>query len=409
MAELRRTVITKLDLPEGADESLSGTIDQFKHCTNTASEWCWHGDDGYHVTSKAKAERALYADLKADTDLTANLVQKGIRRAVEAVKSGVERLKDGERTSRPTFRKPSVVYDKRSATFNEHHATLSTVDGRIRVDYVLPGDPEGTPHGRYLLNDDYEPRMATLQYDADADEWFLHISLRNYDGDGEPESDSSTEHTTVLGVDLGIDTIAATSTGKMWSGGYLNHRREQYEQVRGSLQQRGTQSAHRTIESIGKRETRWADDHLHCISKALVQEADAYDCDAIVFEELTHIRDRMPGAKKFHAWAFRRLYEYTEYKTEAYGIDVVQVNPAYTSQRCSKCGTTLEKNRPNGDHRFECQKCGYAVHADYNASKNIAMKHVRRRQKSIGGRPRVNVALKSGTLNANGRYSSTVA
>ena len=407
MVELRRTVVTKLELPEGADESLRGTVDQFKHCANTASEWCWHGDDGYHVTSKAKAERALYADLKDETDLTANLVQKGIRRAVEAVKSGVARLKDGDRTSRPTFRKPSVVYDKRSATFNEDHVTLSTVDGRIRADYVFPDEPEGTPHGRYLLNDDYEPRMATLQYDADADEWFLHISLRSYDGD-DTESDSTTEHTTVLGIDLGIDTIAATSTGKMWSGGYLNHRREQYEQVRGSLQQRGTQSAHRTVESIGEREIRWAHDYLHCISKALVQEADAYGCDAIAFEELTHIRDRMPGAKKFHAWAFRRLYEYTEYKAEEYGIDVVQVNPAYTSQRCSKCGTTLEKNRPSGDHRFECQKCGYAVHADYNAAKNIAMKHVRRRQKSIGGRPRVNVALKSGTLNANGRYSSTV-
>ena len=183
MVELRRTVVIKLDLPEGGDESLRGTVDQFKHCANTTSEWCWHGDDGYHVTSKAKAERTLYADLKNETDLTANLVQKGIRRAVEAVKSGVARLKDGERTSRPTFRKPSVVYDKRSATFNEDHATLSTVDGRIRADYVLPDDPEGTPHGRYLLNDDYEPRMATLQYDADADEWFLHISLRSYDVD----------------------------------------------------------------------------------------------------------------------------------------------------------------------------------------------------------------------------------
>lgn len=211
-----------------------------------------------------------------------------------------------------------------------------------------------------------------------------------------------------LGHRFDGDTLHATSTGKLWSGGYLNHRREQYERVRGSLQQRGTQSAHRTIESIGERETRWADDYLHCISKALVQEADAYGCDAIAFEELTHIRDRMPGAKKFHAWAFRRLYEYVEYKAEEYGIDVVQVNPAYTSQRCSKCGTTLEENRPNGDHRFEYQKCGYAVHADYNAAKNIATKHVRRRQKSIGGRPRVNVASKSGTVNANGRYSSTV-
>ena len=153
----------------------------------------------------------MYADLKAETDLTANLVQKGIRRAVEAVKSGVSRLKDGERTSRPTFRKPSVVYDKRSATFNEDHATLSTVGGRIRAEYVLPDDLEGTLHGRYLLNDDYEPRMATLQYNADAGEWFLHISLRSYDVD-ETQSVSSTNETggLVNGDDTSLIRLPST-------------------------------------------------------------------------------------------------------------------------------------------------------------------------------------------------------
>jgi len=86
----------------------------------------------------------------------------------------------------------------------------------------------------------------------------------------------------------------------------------------------------------------------------------------IAFENLTGIRERMPNAKKFHAWAFRRLFEYAEYKAEMFGISVDQVSPAYTSQRCSKCGTTLRENRQTQE-RFCCQKCGYEVNAHYNA------------------------------------------
>jgi len=74
MVEYRRTAVIKLDTPEGVDTHLRETIEQFKYCSNTASEWCWHGDDGYHVTSKAKAEDALYDQLREDTELTANLV-----------------------------------------------------------------------------------------------------------------------------------------------------------------------------------------------------------------------------------------------------------------------------------------------------------------------------------------------
>ena len=33
------------------------------------------------------------------------------------------------------------------------------------------------------------------------------------------------------------------------------------------------------------------------------------------------------------------------YKVEARGISVEQVNPTYTSQRCSTCGFTVEANR----------------------------------------------------------------
>ncbi|ELY45618.1 hypothetical protein DV706_18405 (plasmid) [Natronorubrum bangense] len=47
------TAVIKLDTPGGADALPHETVEQFKHCANTASEWYWHGDDGYHVTSKA--------------------------------------------------------------------------------------------------------------------------------------------------------------------------------------------------------------------------------------------------------------------------------------------------------------------------------------------------------------------
>jgi len=86
------------------------------------------------------------------------------------------------------------------------------------------------------------------------------------------------------------------------------------------------------------------------VRRTVVVKLDMDDSDAILLhetvEELTDIRDRMPGAKKFHAWAFRRLYDYTAYKAEAEGIDATQVDPAYTSKRCSQCGTrTVRRKR----------------------------------------------------------------
>ena len=332
----------------------------------------------------------------------ANLVQSARNRAAEAIKGVVARWKRGKKASKPRFTTPSVRYDKRSATFHDGSVSLSTVNGRIEAEYVLP--PEGdNPQTTYLRDGEYEVTGATLQYRDATDTFFLHIGTK---ADVEPEipDEGDAENSTVLGVDLGIEQIAVTSTGMFWNGDYLNHRRREYERVRGDLQRTGTESAHRTIERMGNQETRWVEDYLHRISKAIVQEAVAHGCDRIAFEELTDIRDRMPGAKKFHAWAFCRLYDYTAYKAEAEGIDTTQVDPAYTSKRCSKCGTTLDENRPSRA-KFCCQKCGYEVNADYNAPKNIGLRLLRAGQTSPHGGATRHLALKSGTLNVNGGYS----
>jgi len=400
MVEVRRTVVVKLDVGDSDAALLHETIEEYLWACNYVVRDAWEDDD--KPTSKTELHDRTYADVRDQTRLQANLVQSARNRAAEAIKGVVARWQNGKEASQPHFTTPSVRYDKRSATFHDDHVSLSTVNGRIKAEYILP--PEGdNPQTEYLRNDDYEVTGATLQYRDETDTFFLHIGTKA-EVESEIPDDSDAEHSTVLGVDLGIEQIAVTSTGQFWNGGYLNHRRREYERVRSDLQQTGTESAHRTITQMGGRETRWVEDYLHRLSKAIVQEAIAHGCDTIAFEELTDIRDRMPNAKKFHAWAFRRLYDYVAYKAKAEGIETTQVDPAYTSQRCSRCGTTLRENRPS-QGKFCCQKCGYEVNADYNAAKNIGMKMLRAGQKSPHGGATRHLALKSGTLNVNGEYS----
>ena len=50
--------------------------------------------------------------------------------------------------------------------------------------------------------------------------------------------------------------------------------------------------------------------------------------------------------------------------------DLRKVNPAYTSQRCSRCGHVDKSNRPS-QAVFACGACGFRANADHNAAINI--------------------------------------
>lgn len=130
------------------------------------------------------------------------------------------------------FTAPSVRYDKRSVTFHDDHVSLATVEGRISARYVLP--PEGdNSQATYLRSDDYEMTGATLQYREPTDTFYLHIGTKA-DVESEMPTNCGSKHSTVLGVDLGIENVAVTSTGTFWSSGVVTHRQEEYERIRGS-------------------------------------------------------------------------------------------------------------------------------------------------------------------------------
>jgi transposase len=59
------------------------------------------------------------------------------------------------------------------------------------------------------------------------------------------------------------------------------------------------------------------------------------------------------------------------YKARMAGVRVVCIDPAYTSQTCSRCGHCEKANRKS-QARFLCRSCGFSAHADANAACNIA-------------------------------------
>ena len=400
-----RNIQVKLDVSEDDHELIDETFEQFRQAAQYVADHGWD-DNPYNITdTKNTLHDETYSDVRDVLSLQSSLVQSARNLAATALGNCRDRIiEDGEKASKPVFKGTVVVYNGRTITYNDDHVSLATTDERVTAEYVTPVTEDGTPFEDYWT-DEWEKAEATL-HKRDGT-YYLHIAVKK---EVQPSSnDEASENGVVLGVDLNVDGyLAVTSTGAfLGNADYLNHRRDEYERRRGNLQQTGTRSAHLTIKSVGSRFARWSADYLHRVSKALVREAVANDCTAIAFENLKHIRKRISNASKFQQWAFRELQRHVEYKAEEYGIDVDDVSPAYTSQQCShgECGFTHEDNR-DGDE-FACLKCGKELHSDYNAARNVGWRLVQHWLKSGAERATSQLALKSGTLNANGRFRPT--
>jgi len=126
--------------------------------------------------------------------------------------------------------------------------------------------------------------------------------------------------------------------------------------------------AKRAVAKIRRKQLRRVVDINHKVSRSLVDLAKEHCC-ALVLEDLSNIAKK-GKAKRYvqkSQWSFFQLETFIIYKATLLGIPVIKVNPAYTSQVCSRCGKI---NKPYGK-RYKCL-CGYFTHRDSNAAFNIS-------------------------------------
>jgi IS605 OrfB family transposase len=389
---LRRTAITRHILTHEQKQLLDATINEWKTACNTSSQTGWeHGE-----TRKTYLQDLAYGAVLEETRLGSQHAILATHQAAAAL-SGVEEINELDeeyKTSRPEFTAETVKYDTRTMTmFDDGTVSLATVATRIRCDLALPDDEDGYQH-QYLNDEDWELTESTLSR-RDGD-YYLHLGFRKPKPEKQVEQQGDDEDRTVLGVDLGIVNIATTSTAYFASGRELRHRHREFERIRGNLQQTGTQSAHRTIQQMSGRESRYVRDVLHRVANDIIEEALEHNCEYITVENLRHIRERAPPVKEFHQWAHRQLVDLVEYKADAEGISIEYVDPETTSRRCPECGHTSEGNRVR-QAEFECETRGATANADYVGAKNVGWRYVRRGLQSSRRTGDSQLALKSGT------------
>ncbi len=101
--------------------------------------------------------------------------------------------------------------------------------------------------------------------------------------------------------------------------------------------------------------------------------------DILVKEDLTFTKEKLPKAsnryeakvrRKLSSWTKGRLDKRIEYLCDSLGIQAIDVNPAYTSQFCPRCGAHFSKRKGAHHETAVCQNCG-EMNANTAAAVNI--------------------------------------
>ena len=189
-----------------------------------------------------------------------------------------------------------------------------------------------------------------------------------------------------MGVDLGIKIPAYASLNddiyiRQSFGNVLElakakkqfkeRRARIYKQMSNVKGGKGRKKKMKAADNLSNKERRFTQNYNHQLSRRIVDFAKANNCEYINMEHLEG--DSFKDKKVLGVWTYYELQQYIKYKAEMEGIKVRFVNPAYTSQTCSKCGYIDEENRPTQE-KFKCKKCGFEMNADRNASINISRK-----------------------------------
>ena len=264
------------------------------------------------------------------------------------------------------FKNPSVHLDKNTITYRDNNTvSLYTLKGRVGAVLAL-----GNHQLLLLASGKRKESNLVLHrgYGKRPDFWELHITVEN---EVQPVSPLELQTKEVMmGVDVGENNMAAASTGKLWKAGKLKHNRDRKQSLRTRLQRNGSRSARQPLRKASRRERRHVAHVNHVVSREIVNEAKSKNKKLIILEDLTHIRDRIKAKlrvrARLHRWPFRELQQMIVYKAVQEGMEVMFVDPHYTSQTCAHCGKIGVRKK----HRFQCS-CGYRAHADLNASRNL--------------------------------------
>jgi len=283
--------------------------------------------------------------------------QKVLRRLDKAFKAFFQRVKKGQTPGFPRF-KPRSRYNTAEFKYGDG---LRLQGNRVRM-VGIPGGVKVRWHRD--IPEGAKIKAATVS--RRQGRWFICFQFEINDVIPViPEK--------AVGVDLGLSSFIATSDGEAEDLPQFTKdserrlrvaNRELSRRKKGSI---GWKQSKKRVQRVHNRTHCEREKFLHKQANQLVSEN-----DLIVIENL-NVKGMARGmlAKSVNNAAWGKFTALLTYKAESAGKTVETVNPAYTSQTCSSCGTVKPKTLAVRMHTCEC---GLVLDRDVNAAVNVLHK-----------------------------------
>ena len=195
-----------------------------------------------------------------------------------------------------------------------------------------------------------------------------------------------------VGIDVGLNQFAALSNGEMVANPRFLRKDEKAlakAQRKLSKQKRGTKERYRAkkvVRRVHERITNRRHDFVHQTARRLVNRFGLIAVEKLNIKSLSRSSkpklneqtgEYLPNGtsqkaglnKSIADVAWGMFRSILTQKAESAGRQIINVNPAWTSQDCSGCGTRVKKKLAERVHY--CPNCGLSLDRDTNAAKNI--------------------------------------
>jgi putative transposase len=294
--------------------------------------------------------------------LNASSVQQMLRRLDKAFAAFFRRVKAGEAPGFPRFkgyhRFKSVEYrygdgcKLREKDNGQRRFYLQNI-GEIKLIYHRP-IPEGAVIKHVVVKRINE-------------RWYVFLMLVLPEREKKPNPKGGQ-----IGIDMGLRSLLATSEGEMidnprWLRASLARLRVAQRRV--SRRKKGSKrwrKAVRQVACLHEQVANQRNDYLHKLTREL---AESHSLIAIEDLDLKFINTNRHLSLSSHDAGLGKFTEMLAYKVEETGCQLVVVDPACTSQRCSRCGVIVGKGLSVRVH--DCPECGLVLDRDVNAARNV--------------------------------------
>jgi putative transposase len=229
----------------------------------------------------------------------------------------------------------------------------------------------------------FSGKILSVTVSRTADQWFASITV-----DTNPNPLPPAENQSVVGVDLGVSTLATLSTGETVAGAKPHKvlllrlkrlSRSLSRKVKGSTNRAKAKTKlarlHAKIANIRQ-------DSLHKLTTDLIRRFHTLGIEDLNVSGMVKNRHLSRAISDRSFFEFRRQLEY---KAAMRGSVVVVADRFFASSKtCSACGEKIDKF-PLSVRQWECPCCGASHDRDVNAAINLANYAVSSTVSACGG------------------------